>query len=130
MEKTKLIDLLLSLNFKVVGHGASINHIEKHMNFSDRNLRINLTEDNNHIYIIRSARTYMSGGYDGCERSYPVDIADNIKKALEPFLLPKESIVTDITNWKYQPYENRLKKEIEEHNKWCRKNGLLDCIIN
>ena len=31
MERTKLINLLLSLNFEVVGHGSTIERIEEHM---------------------------------------------------------------------------------------------------
>lgn len=126
---TKLIDTLLELGFRVVGYGASIDHIEEHMNFSNGNLRVNLTSDNNHISIIRSDRSYMSGGYDGCECYHHVSISNNIKEALEPFLLPKESIISDDTDWKYQPYLKRRRQEIREHNKWCKKEGLLDLIV-
>lgn len=128
-ERTKLIDLMLSLGFKVVGHGSSIERVEKHMNFSDGKVRVNLTEDNNHISVVRSDVTYICSGYDGYEASTPVDARKEVIEALTPFLLPDESIVTEIKNWKYKPYEKRMSQEIREHNKWCKQNGLSDCMI-
>ena len=129
MKKTKLIDLILSLNFNVVGHGATIENIEKHMNFSNGEVRICLTDDNEHIYCVRSNIEHLVGGYDGNFVSEQVVIDNNIIKLLEPFLLEKESIVTNIKNWKYDPYEKRRQKEIKFHNEWCRKNGFEDLLI-
>lgn len=128
-ERTKLINLLLSLGFEVVGHGSTIDRITEHMNFSNGDIRVNLTNDNEHVYIIRSAKVYIVGGYDGCERYHPVSISDDMKHALEPYLLPKESIVEDISNWRYEPYHKRMLEEIREHNKWCKENGLIDNMI-
>lgn len=128
MNRTTLIDLLLSLGFEVVGHGSSINRIKEHMNFSNGNISVNLTDDNEHIYIIKSARTYLSGRYNGCEQMHKVSIPNNIKDALEPYLLPEESIVTYV-GWKYEPYIKRRLEAIRYNNKWCRKEHLLDCIV-
>ena len=128
-ERPKLIDLILSLGYEVIGHGSSIERIEEHMNFSDRKVRICLTDDNNHIFCVRSDQTYMKGGYDGYEASVPVEIKEEHIKILEPFLFPDESIVDDIKNWEYVPYEERRAQEIREHNEWCRQNNLMDCLI-
>lgn len=129
MERTELINLILSFGFEVVGHGCTIDRIEKHMNFSNRNIRICLTEDNNHISVIDSDITYLVGGYDGFEAQEKVSIDTKFKKAIEPYLLPDDTIVDNIKNWKYKPYEDRLKEEIREHNKWCRKHKLYDCMV-
>lgn len=129
MKRTELINLLLSLNFEVVGHGSTIERIEEHMNFSNGDVHISLTDDNEHIYCVKSARHRLVGGYDGYEEDIPVSIDTKTKRAIEPYLLPEESIVEDIKNWKYEPYEIRLAKEIEEHNAWCKKHKLYDCMI-
>lgn len=120
LEKTELIDLLLSLDFKAVGHTCTM-HIVEHMNFSNGNIKVVLTEDNTHIFSINSDVSKLVN-YEIGTKEIPVYVNPDLITKLEPYLIPEESIVVNTINWKYQPYEERLQEAIRIHNIICGNN--------